>query len=162
MQGNILASNLDFVEGIVEDITIDYSGYGRVESYRYKFVTLRIKISENRHIDIRMRGFLAPITIVRGHKVRALGYWISENVFVAKRIEDLTTGEWWEVKEAKGFLPLIIAIFAFMAIIFVFTTMNPFLIFRYFTIIFFLVLILFVVFFVVAIYNLRGAHGKLY
>lgn len=154
-------SNLGFVEGIVEDVTIDY-GYGRVEGYRYKSLTLRLKLSENRYADVRIQGFLAPITIVKGHKIRAYGNWISENVFVAKRIEDLTTGEWWEVKGARVFLPLVLVMFAFVFTIFILGMRNPFMIFSYFTVIFLVTLAFFIVFFVMALYNVRGSHGRLY
>ena len=44
------------------------------------------------------------ITLTRGHRIRVIGEWLSDNIFKAKKIEDLTTDEFWEFFDYKDVL----------------------------------------------------------
>jgi len=150
--------NLVFIEGIVDDVIID-TGYPRgMGRYRYKYVTIRLKVSENRFVDVRIQGYLSPITIVRGHRVRAYGEWISESIFRAIRVEDLTTGELWEVRSRTSILIVFIAFLTLTTAIFLTMLIMPFTISRYFEIIMMIMFILVILFIVATIHTWREPH----
>jgi len=153
---------INFVEGEVEDIIVDYGHYGRSTMAGLKYVSIRLRIGEDRAIDVRFKGYTGPISILKGHKIRAYGKWVSGNVFLAKRLEDLTTGEWWE---AKGLTPFyivflvgFIAVFAMM----MYLVFSPSVLFTYgigvFHLIFTIVIVFFLAVILLMILQLKGSY----
>lgn len=109
---------INFVEGEVDDINVDVGGYSRAGTVTLRYATIRLKLSENKYIDVRFTGYTGPITIVKGHRIKAFGNWVRENFFKANKIVDLTTGEWWE---ARNLYPVYIALIGLLVFITLFT-----------------------------------------
>ena len=126
-----MSRGINFVEGEVDDINVDIAGYQRIGAVTLRYITIRLKLSEDRYIDVRFKGYTGPVTIIRGHKVKAYGNWLKENIFRATRIEDLTTGEWWEAKSIKPVYLLLIGLAVFL-IVFIILLINMASIFSYY------------------------------
>ncbi len=152
---------MDFVEGEVDDVSVDIGGYQRVGSVTLRYVTIRLKLSEDRFIDVRFKGYTGPITIVRGHKIRAHGHWIKDNIFKAVKIEDLTTGEWWEAKSIKpiyivliGFVVFFLAFIVVLINMFYFLLASP----EYFIIIITLPFLLLLIAIIYPLYRMNKSY----
>ena len=109
---------MDIVEGDVIDvrITTDY-GY-RSGSYPIVGV-LRVQTG-TKVVDVRFRGYTGYITIMKGHRIRAYGQYVNPNVFLANRIENLTTGEFWEIippRESIKMFTIIALVFVVISIV---------------------------------------------
>ena len=126
-----MSRGINFVEGEVDDINVDIAGYQRIGAVTLRYITIRLKLSEDRYIDVRFKGYTGPVTIIRGHKVKAYGNWLKENIFRATRIEDLTTGEWWEAISIKPVYLLLIGLAVFL-IVFIILLINMASIFSYY------------------------------
>ncbi len=111
-----MSIGVDFVEGVVDDINVDLGGLNRVGEVTLRYVTIRLKVSEDRFIEVRFKGCTGPITIIKGHKIKAYGDWIRDDLFRARRIEDLTTGEWWEAKTMIPIYLVLIGVAGFLVL----------------------------------------------